>query len=508
MIDKTMENKSNLPFWFTGFVVLLLMGVYYETLVSMISIWERSETFAHGYLIFPISLYLIWTKKTVLLQLEAHPRLIGLWPLLFLGLIWMLARFVDVQVIQQYAFIAMIPVIVFTLLGVEITRAILFPLFFLIFAVPFGEFLITPMMNMTAAATVMAVKLTGIPVFVEGTFLTLPSGNWSVVEGCSGIRYLIASITLGCLYVYMMYRSTSRRVLFMALFIIVPIVGNWLRAYLIVMIGHFSGMKLATGVDHILYGWVFFGIVIGILFFVGLAWREDGMSDNPVEQVKQTNTKIISGQKMILTVFAVILSMVIWPVFSNYISSVSNTTYSISLDAPVSNTGWLYQPADNPDWQPRYLGADKEIAGFYEKDKNKVGLFVEYYYKQEQGAELVNSQNVMVRQKHPVWHNIGESEITLDNQPFKVRQTKLKSAGKNLLIWDWYWLDGYSTSNSYIAKMLEAKDKLLQKNNGAASIIIYAEYGENAEPARKMLYEFMQEMLPNVNKSLEDAVIN
>ena len=58
--------------------------------------------------------------------------------------------------------------------------------------------------------------------------------------------------------------------LFVALSVIVPIVANGLRAYMIVMIAHLSDMKLALGVDHLIYGWVFFGLVMLLLFWVGL----------------------------------------------------------------------------------------------------------------------------------------------------------------------------------------------------------------------------------------------
>jgi hypothetical protein len=57
--------------------------------------------------------------------------------------------------------------------------------------------------------------------------------------------------------------------------VVVPIVANWLRAYMIVMIGHTSGMELATGVDHLIYGWLFFGLVMFIMFWIGSYWRED-----------------------------------------------------------------------------------------------------------------------------------------------------------------------------------------------------------------------------------------
>ena len=130
-------------------------------------------------------------------------------------------------------------------------------------------------MEHTADFTVAALRLTGIPVYREGQFFTIPTGSWSVVEACSGLRYLIASVTVGVLYAYLTYRSPARRAAFVAASIVVPIVANWVRAYMIVMIGHLSGMKYAVGVDHLIYGWVFFGIVMLLLFWIGSFWRED-----------------------------------------------------------------------------------------------------------------------------------------------------------------------------------------------------------------------------------------
>ena len=65
------------------------------------------------------------------------------------------------------------------------------------FAVPVGEFLLPVFMEWTADFTVLALRLSGIPVYREGLQFVIPSGNWSVVEACSGIRYLIASLMVG-----------------------------------------------------------------------------------------------------------------------------------------------------------------------------------------------------------------------------------------------------------------------------------------------------------------------
>ena len=61
--------------------------------------------------------------------------------------------------------------------------------------------------------------------------------------------------------------------MFIAASIVVPIVANWLRAYMIVMIGHLSNNKYAVGVDHLIYGWVFFGVVMMLLFSVDRSGR-------------------------------------------------------------------------------------------------------------------------------------------------------------------------------------------------------------------------------------------
>jgi exosortase A len=226
-------------------VLVAVLAVHYETAASIVSIWYRSETFAHGFVIVPAVLWLVWRNRATVAQIVPEPEYLGLAALAALGFGWLLADLAGVLVVQQLAMVAMLPTLVFTILGRRVAWSLAFPLAFLMLAVPIGEGLILPLMNFTADFTVAALRLSGIPVYREGTFFTIPSGNWSVVEGCSGLRYLIASVVTGCLYAYLTYRSLTRRVVFLIASVVVPIVANGFRAYLIVMIAHLSDMKLA-----------------------------------------------------------------------------------------------------------------------------------------------------------------------------------------------------------------------------------------------------------------------
>jgi exosortase/archaeosortase family protein len=89
------------------------------------------------------------------------------------------------------------------------------------------------------------------------------------------LRFLIASIAFGCLYALLMYRSPWRRVAFIAASIVVPIIANGFRAVGIVSLGHVLGSAQAAATDHVLYGWIFFSIVILMLIALGLPFRED-----------------------------------------------------------------------------------------------------------------------------------------------------------------------------------------------------------------------------------------
>ena len=166
----------------------------------------------------------------------------------------MAAHLVDVMVAQQFAAIGLLISGVSVILGYAATKTILFPLAYMLFMVPVGEGLVPAMMDFTAYTTVELVKLTGIPVYRDGLFFYLPTGTWSVIEACSGIRYLIASVALGCLYAYVNYQRLSKRLIFIGAAIVVPVLANSIRAFGLVMFGHFSNMKLGTGTDHLVFG--------------------------------------------------------------------------------------------------------------------------------------------------------------------------------------------------------------------------------------------------------------
>ena len=492
-------------------VTAILIG-YHETTWSMVSIWERSETFAHGFLIFPFSAYLIWGQRKHLATLFPQPNPLALLVLGGLGFSWLLATLASVQVFEQFLLITMIPAVVWAILGNRMVWALAFPLAYLLLAVPFGEALISPLIDFTADFTVRALQLTGIPVYREGSFFTIPSGNWSVVEACSGLRYLIASFTLGTLYAYLTYRSLKRRLTFIAFSVIVPIIANGIRAYMIVMTGHLSDMRLAVGVDHLIYGWIFFGFVMLLLFWIGSFWREDdsehgGTTAGPRHEPGFKPDGKASLKSTVLTAGAVLAISFIWPAYAAYLENMASHGTEPDIEIPGVPEKWQIIPGQVSDWKPIYIGAAAQLRQHYRNSDRSVDLYISYYRNQQQGTELINSGNVLVPESGSHWYNVKEEtrSISLGSQQETVNQNQLHSSPAKLLVWRWYWLGEEKTANPYLAKFILAKNKLLGRGDDGAEIIVATRYEDVPEEAVPVLRGFLGDMMPTITMGLRNA---
>ena len=130
--------------------IMAILAAYWRTAESIVAIWWRSETFAHGFLIVPISVALIWARRSEVAKIAPSPDYLGFMLLAGAGLAWLVAAAGQVQFIQQYALVLMIIATVVAVAGRRVAIALTFPLTFLLLGVPVGEALIPPLMEWTA----------------------------------------------------------------------------------------------------------------------------------------------------------------------------------------------------------------------------------------------------------------------------------------------------------------------------------------------------------------------
>ncbi|MHB1372160.1 MAG: exosortase A [Pseudomonadaceae bacterium] len=490
--------------------LLWLLFWYRDTFMAMVSIWDRSETFAHGFVIAPISAWLVWRRRHFIHNLPIEPSLFGVVVGLGAGFAWLLGELASVDAVSQFAFVGMLVGFVWAVMGTAVVRTYAFPIGFLFFMVPFGEFMFPTMMDWTANFIIWAVRASGVPVYAEGYNLVIPSGRWQVVEGCSGVRYLMASVVVGSLYAYLNYRSTQKRLIFVAASIIVPIFANWLRAYGIVMLGHLSNNKLAAGADHLIYGWVFFGIIIMVLFWIGSRWQE-AEEEAPaapaaVAGVPAKETSLSSRGAMLATA---VVAVGLWvPVLAMLDRQLEHGP--VQFGTLASNAGW--QSADTsvlPPWSPSYSGMRGEQRTAWQRDGRTVGLYIGYYRDQKPGEELINSENRVLISKDPVWKRTGWAKPTVRVGAEAHQWDSLDMASDEhgrMLVMNAYWIGGRWTTNDYLAKIYLVLARLIGEGDDSAAVMVYSPYsGEEREAAVETVERFLAEMGDSLVTMLDDT---
>jgi exosortase A len=489
--------------WYSYLALLFVsisiqVWIFRDTAQSLLSLWLSSETYVHGFIIFPISLYLIWQKRRELGSIAPKPGILALAMLILLNFGWVIAQSADVQIISQYMFVAMISALITALFGWRFAGVIAFPLAFTLLAVPFGEIFIRPLIEFTADFTVAALNFTNIPVYREGSQFSLATGNWSVVDACSGLRYLISSFTLGCLYAYLNYRSRWRQIIFVIISIIVPVFANGLRAYFIVLLGYFSNMTIAVGFDHLIYGWLFFGLVMAILFWIGNKWREDEPTINA--DFNSTTPVVLPPKTYAIAVMAL---FIMWS-FTVWLTQINQSNpIPVTLALPENIGKWSASPS-SIGLNPAFPGARLTLMQEYHNGNHAIGVYLAFFRNQNVYGKAISVQNILAPGRLNQWSVSDESERELSIM--HVRETRLIRDNKKMLAWQWYRIGDTRTSNPYLVKLLQAKSQLTGHGDDSLDVVIFAPYEYSSNEAVQLMQDFLSEANPVLLQSIKYGI--
>lgn len=441
---------------FLSLCLLLLVCwsvVYANELVAMEAIWRRSDTFAHGYFIVPIVVWLLWQDRKYLLTCQVSSSWLPL-PFLVVSLIvGLFAVVADINGLAQLSAVFTLIFLIWGLVGHKIAWRCKFPLVYLLFAVPMGESLIPFLQDITAWFSVLFLQLSNIPVYQDGLYLQTSTGMFEVAVACSGIRYLIASLAIGCLYAHLTYRSYKKQWLFILLSLVVPILANGLRAYGIIVIAHLSDMEYATGVDHLIYGWMFFVIIILLMFYIGNKFSDGDFRDtvdsaSDISELKQQNSKLVFSALplfflVVLTGGSGFLKRGFEPVIINE-QPVAAIKHKELL--PISQSDW---GIDYPN----------SLALSHVKNPQNTEVYHAVYAQLQNKGELISQANVLFNAS--VWTAVKQQKINL--QGHEANFILLKSfSGETRTIIYWYKVVDDIYTSSVQVKAQQAKALLFQ----------------------------------------------
>jgi len=460
-----------------------------DTLVSMVTVWEAATTYHHCFLVLPIAIYLFWRKRKELSGQRPIQASLAFIPLIGFAFLWLIGRAGQIQLFEHIAVVGMTVSLTIALLGWRVAGIIAFPLGFLFFLVPAGDGLVPPLQQFTANFSVALLRLVDIPVFHDGIMIETPSGLFEVAEACAGIRFLIANIMIGALFAHLAMSRSSRWAAFMALSIIIPIIANGLRAFGIILIAYLTDNEYAAGVDHIVYGWGFFALVMLLFLAIG-----NMMADWPEpEKAATEGSKPTVAKSHWRPAFALPLALIVMagPLYARAILERNSDAVAIdpklmldptlALDlGPICKT----DHQSSKSWRPRFDRADMTQGLIIDCGGKPVDLFLAYYAFERDGVELIHHGNRLADGE--AWTRIDASwhASKIDGLPNLLRAEDLygREAGDRLVL-AWYWIGGKLLAKDWQAKAYQLYRRLLGDDGPVALIALSAAYDDHPTEA-------------------------
>lgn len=441
-------------------LVAVLLWTYRGTLGDIVQLWHSNSTFSHGFLILPISAWLAWRNRDAFRATAWGPSWSGALAVLALVALWVAASGAGVAGAEQFAAIAMIPALVLTVFGRRATSVLVFPLAYLLLAVPIGHALVPTLMQLTAKLATLALQLTGVPVARTHMYISIPAGDFEVARACSGLNYVVTGLALGLLYSYLTYSGWRKRLLSMLAFIVVPVIANGLRVYFTILVAHLTDMRYGPGEEHVWFGRAFFLVVIMIMFIVGRRWRDDAP---PV--VATTGPVLASAAVSNPMWLAALLAGVAIVAGPHYLQAAERATEaqltkeSGRLELPAAPTGWTGPTEKLDAWRPLYSGARIERAGTYaDAAAGRVDLYVAVYgIGTTGGAEMISFGNRMFADEAKSLGIAGERVVALrEGGTFVVNELTVQDARGPYRVWQWFMVGDRPVRDRYATKGFEA----------------------------------------------------
>jgi len=493
----TQPNRFNLPeawrlplsLFAAGLACILFL--FSGPIEDAVFLWSNRSAYNHCYLIIPISLFLLWENRGQLSESVPTPSLLGLVGIAGFSAVWIFAAAAGIAEGEHIAIVGLIQSLIIALFGTRIYRQNLIAFLYLWLLVPTGTFLLPTLQQIALVQTEFLLNLSGIPNFVEGFIVEVPTGRYHIAPGCAGLNFVLSSIALTPLYGYLIYQSWQKRLAAVGIMLLVALVANAIRIFAIIALAEWSNKQIDIVDDHLLYGWGFFAVILLLMGWMGLKFE-----DPPQKHIQgQTSAPSpIDSRKLIVSGLVAIALM--WPAPLYYQNSQRDVNVDeVMIDWPQSSDNWS-QIDDIDDWQANFPTAHGFSKAQYSNGETNLNVNVAYYWRQIEGRELINKINAPAGADPWLAQSRKMRSVTLDGADATVIQQISLREPEVRLVWHWYWIDGAFVSRTTEAKLRQAKVSLVGGETRAAAIMVSAPITTTIESAAAEMSAFVESNFP------------
>lgn len=486
-------------------VLALFLACYAETLKLIVQGWLTIDV-SYGWVIFAISLYMIWSHRAVLGRLQLRPAPVAGGLLTILGCLVLLAGHVNHTYLLREASVVVTLLGLTALLGgLACLRVVWVPIVYLIFALPVPGAILGNFSGylQSGAASVAAgtLRLFGMPVALTRHCLELPHITLDVVRECSGINHIIALMSLAIPIAFFAGIPAWYRLLLVVFSFFLGIFLNGLR---VAMIGLWSinHTDLHGPVSTLFTSSIFFaGLVVLVLITSVPLFRRGrarisavGEGGTALDRAGERSSwgAAVGVGVLILLGTAAVMHLA--------------TPQAVPLRAPLAGFPFVIG-----DWEGRdveelapgleQIAADDVLKRVYRNPSGgMMGLYVGYFTMQDKGRKIASYAFDDPRGSASILTIAGSLA------PHALVRTALDRRGKRLEALYWYDVDGRQFVNKYLAKVFTIRNGIFRRRTNAALVVFVVDpeagAAASAMPSSAEQIAFVQLAIPRLQEHL------
>jgi exosortase len=286
--------QNNTSFYFVHYIPLLVVGIFvvffFNTFQELYARWIKwDEALSHGLLVVGVFLFLLFKSLPWRAQNQSTPLFFSICAMVaFLSLGWFLFNALNIFILEQLILLPLFALALAAIFGFQTAFQHRLLLLLPIFAIPIWDQLTNILVNLSASVVGEMVRLVKMPAIIDGNSIYIPYGHILIADGCSGLRYLVISLAIGYIIGCLNRYDEKRMLVVLAVAATIGLMANWIRIFILILVGYQTKMQSSLMSDHEYFGWLLFGLLClpAIYFAPVVKAKPETHEQNPSEKTK------------------------------------------------------------------------------------------------------------------------------------------------------------------------------------------------------------------------------
>lgn len=434
-------------------IILAFFYTFSDTWAALFKMWSNyGRGYDHGFLLLGICIYL--ARK---IHQEKHAQLVGdqtnvlpLFALFILCLMWLAANLIGIAIAQEMVLPVIVLCIVASYAGFRHVRLFVFPVLFIYLAIPFWDEATVPALQaLTVHAVQFFIHLSGLTAHIYSNYVQIPYGTFEIANSCAGMRYMLIALTLTILHGYLSYNTLFARILFILWGLFLSLLANWIRVYLIILIGYKTQMQSSVVNDHEMFGWLVFSVTLAPLFLMTPFFARFDKPKEATATAQQSDIDPVEGKRKKISIGISIIFILLLTKLLSFLPAIYNN--DIQLEPFPDSVGAWQKSEVVPDWNPTFKNPSAFANTLYSKDQDKISTHLYFYATNREGAELASSDNKVITRP---WKIIEQNNFNLAEKGLVTRVTTSNNKEKKLIYY-WYKINHYQAVSPIKVKLYQ-----------------------------------------------------